>query len=86
MAAVSGAERLAGARRIVVKIGSALLVDPDAGTLRARWLAGLAEDVAMLRAAGKEVLLVSSGSIALGRRVLGLTNIRRSRGYVFILS
>jgi len=62
---------LAGAKRIVVKIGSALLVDREAG-LKTPWLQGLAEDVAMLRARGTDVILVSSGSIALGRRVLGL--------------
>lgn len=59
-------------RRLVVKIGSALLVDRIAGTLRADWLTGLAEDVAAIKARGAEVILVSSGSIALGRGVLGL--------------
>jgi len=62
---------LASAKRIVVKIGSALLVDRTAG-LRTGWLQALAEDVAMLRARGTDVILVSSGSIALGRRVLDL--------------
>lgn len=60
------------ARRVVVKIGSALLVDRETGALRARWLHSLAEDVAWLKAGGKDVILVSSGSIALGRGVLGL--------------
>lgn len=60
------------ARRVVVKIGSALLVDRATGALRANWLASLAEDVAGLRARGADVILVSSGSIALGRGVLGL--------------
>ena len=60
------------ARRLVVKIGSALLVDADSGSLKSGWLAGLAEDIAGLRAAGVSVVLVSSGAIALGRRVLGL--------------
>lgn len=59
------------ARRLVVKIGSALLVDRVTG-LRGDWLRGLAEDVAAARARGTDVILVSSGSIALGRRVLGL--------------
>ena len=63
---------LTEARRIVVKIGSALLVDQQAGTLREDWLAGLAEDLADLRGQGREVILVSSGAIALGRRVLAL--------------
>jgi len=61
-----------GARRLVVKIGSALLVDAPSGALRHDWLIGLAADIADLRAAGRDVLVVSSGSIALGRRVLGL--------------
>lgn len=65
------APTLASAKRIVVKIGSALLVDRAAG-LRTEWLQALAEDVAMLRARGTDVILVSSGSIALGRRVLDL--------------
>lgn len=60
------------ARRLVVKIGSALLVDRATGTLRQDWLASLAADVAALRARGVQVVLVSSGSIALGRGVLGL--------------
>lgn len=57
-------------RRIVVKIGSALLV--DAGGLRTDWLRGLCDDVADWRRGGADVVLVSSGSIALGRRVLDL--------------
>jgi len=57
-------------RRLVVKIGSALLVED--GRLRADWLAALAEDVAEARAGGTDVVLVSSGSIALGRGALGL--------------
>ena len=61
---------VADARTIVVKIGSALLVEN--GTLRSAWLDGLAEDVAMLRAGGARVVIVSSGSIALGRGVLHL--------------
>ena len=61
---------LTQARRIVVKIGSALLV--QGGKLRAGWLKTLAGDVADLRARGVDVVLVSSGSIALGRSALGL--------------
>lgn len=60
------------AHTIVVKIGSALLVDQETGGLRAAWLTALADDVADLRAQGKRVVLVSSGAIALGRGVLGL--------------
>ncbi|QFT63647.1 glutamate 5-kinase [Roseivivax sp. THAF30] len=63
---------LSDARRVVVKIGSALLVDKETGAFRDTWLRGMAEDVARLRARGADVVLVSSGSIALGRGVLGL--------------
>ncbi|MCK8785659.1 glutamate 5-kinase [Roseomonas sp. NAR14] len=64
---------LAKARRIVVKIGSALVVDPATAAPRNAWLASVAADVAALRARGAEVVLVSSGAIALARRALGLT-------------
>ncbi len=70
-AAAGVAPRLAAARRLVVKIGSALLVEGLSGRLRAGWLAALAEDVAWLRGRGTDVILVSSGAIALGRGVLG---------------
>ena len=63
---------LISARRLVIKIGSALLVDRAAGKLRVSWLSDLARDVAWLKAAGVEVVLVSSGSIALGRSTLKL--------------
>lgn len=63
---------LTTAKRTVVKIGSALLVDRVTGHLRADWLASLAQDVAWLKEQGTDVVLVSSGSIALGRGVLGL--------------
>ncbi|MBV9757397.1 MAG: glutamate 5-kinase [Alphaproteobacteria bacterium] len=63
---------LALARRLVVKIGSALLVDAAAAEPRGDWLAGLAADVAALRGRGAEVIVVSSGAIALARRKLGL--------------
>ncbi|MEI4486509.1 glutamate 5-kinase [Frigidibacter sp. MR17.14] len=59
------------ARRLVVKIGSALLVDRATG-LKTDWLVALAEDVAAARARGTDVILVSSGSIALGRILLNL--------------
>lgn len=62
----------ASARRIVVKIGSALLTDQAKGTLNAAWLASLMDDVAGLVKSGKDVVLVSSGAIALGRQALGL--------------
>lgn len=64
--------RIAAARRVVVKIGSALLVDRASGRLDAPWFEDLVADVARLRRRGQEVLVVSSGAIALGRRHLGL--------------
>ena len=63
---------LSDAKRLVVKIGSALLVDKSSGELRGDWLKALAEDVASIRQRGADVILVSSGSIALGRSTLGL--------------
>jgi len=63
---------LSQAKLVVVKIGSALLVDPDSGTLRRTWLESLCADIAVLRREGKNVILVSSGAIALGRRALKL--------------
>jgi glutamate 5-kinase len=63
---------LTAAKRLVVKIGSALLVDRETGALRQSWLNSLAADVAWLSGQGVKVILVSSGSIALGRQVLGL--------------
>ncbi len=62
----------ADARRIVVKIGSALLVDRKTGRLRSTWLNSIADDVKFLTDQGREVILVSSGAIALGRHVLKL--------------
>jgi glutamate 5-kinase len=67
------ANSLAASRRLIVKIGSALLVDEASGDIRHAWLAALMEDVARCRARGQEVLIVSSGAIAVGRRHLGLT-------------
>jgi glutamate 5-kinase len=64
--------RLRDARRVVVKIGSALLVDGESGRVNRDWLETLADDVDQLRKRGQEVVLVSSGAIALGRRHLGL--------------
>ncbi|MGH7153663.1 MAG: glutamate 5-kinase [Acetobacteraceae bacterium] len=63
---------LSTARRVVVKIGSALVVQPDEGATRDSWLAGMTEDIAVLRARGVEVIVVSSGAIALARRALRL--------------
>ncbi len=63
---------LSSFRRIVVKVGSALLVDTVAGALRRHWLDGLVADLADLYREGRDVLVVSSGAIALGRVVLRL--------------
>ncbi|HSR82431.1 MAG TPA: glutamate 5-kinase, partial [Hyphomicrobiaceae bacterium] len=60
----------ARARRIVVKIGSSLLIDRASGELKSSWLATLADDIADLVGAGRQVIVVSSGAIALGRHVL----------------
>jgi glutamate 5-kinase len=60
------------AKRIVVKIGSALIVDSATAAPREAWLAGMAQDIAALRARGVEVIVVSSGAIALARRILKL--------------
>jgi len=62
---------LAGARRLVVKIGSALLIG-SSGRLRRRWLAALSEDIAALKRGGTDVIVVSSGAVAVGRGALGL--------------
>ena len=67
----AGRKPLAKHRRIVIKIGSALLVDRATG-LKSRWLEAMCDDIAELRAGGTEVLVVSSGAIALGRSVLKL--------------
>jgi glutamate 5-kinase len=70
----SAAPQLANARRLVVKIGSALVVDKTEP--RAAWLDGVAGDIAALRARGVDVIVVSSGAIALARRALGLVRKR----------
>lgn len=67
------AQAYRNARRIVFKVGSALLVDDETGAADRAWLDAFCADAATLRAAGKQVLVVSSGAVALGRRRLGLT-------------
>ena len=69
---MSGGTHLTTARRVIIKIGSALLVDQETGAVNRRWLAALADDVAQFRARGQEVVIVSSGAIAVGRRHLSL--------------
>jgi glutamate 5-kinase len=67
---------LATARRVVVKIGSALIVDADTAAPREAWLKGIAQDIAALSARGVQVIVVSSGAIALARRRLNLTAVK----------
>ena len=64
--------QLAQARRIVVKVGSALLVEGESGRVNRAWLVSLVEDLVRLRRRGQQVILVSSGAIGLGRRQLNL--------------
>jgi glutamate 5-kinase len=66
------ARTLLQARRVIVKVGSALLVDPATGRLNRAWLETLVDDIARVRRRKQEVVLVSSGAIALGRRHLRL--------------
>ena len=70
---VTHTERLANARRVVIKIGSALFIDQQTGAMNRGWLEGVCADVADLRRAGKDVVIVSSGAVALGRRELKLS-------------
>lgn len=70
----AGADTIAASRRLVIKIGSSLLVEDASGAVRNHWLSALASDVARCRARGQEVLLVSSGAVAVGRRHLGFHN------------
>jgi len=62
---------VAAVKRRVIKVGSSLLVD-DAGAVHSRWLATLVADIAECRASGTQIIVVSSGAIALGARRLGL--------------
>ncbi len=70
--------QLSSARRVVIKIGSAMLVDAKSGALKKDWLQALTADISSLTSAGKQVVLVSSGAVALGLSGLGLTQ-RTSR-------
>ena len=62
----------ASSKRLVIKIGSAILVETETGRLREDWLQNLGKDIAALKAGGKDIVIVSSGAIALGRARLGL--------------
>lgn len=63
---------LSHAKRVVIKIGSSLLVEEQSGHVRRKWLESLADDVAELKAKGADVVIVTSGAIAVGRKPLGL--------------
>ena len=65
-------------KRVVIKIGSALLVGRESGRVHGKWLAALAAEVARMKARGQQVLLVSSGAVALGGQRLAITNPRSS--------
>ncbi len=69
---MSAVEGLSAARRVVVKIGSILLADEATGEIRSGWLDALCTDLAALRKRGADVVVVSSGAIAVGRHRLGL--------------
>lgn len=58
------------AKRIVIKVGSSLIIGED-GAHRRTWLASLAEDIALLKKQGKEIIIVTSGAVALGRKAMG---------------
>lgn len=68
----AAARLLADARRITIKVGSSLLIDPSEKRVRKQWLASLGADIAALRAQNKQIVVVSSGAVALGRVHLGL--------------
>jgi len=71
-AAPLSARPLKDFRRVVIKVGSSLIVDRGQGCVKRKWLESLAQDIAGLHGQGADVLVVSSGAIALGRTVLGL--------------
>jgi glutamate 5-kinase len=77
-AALGSVSPLAEARRLVVKIGSALIVD-DKGDIRQSWLESVADDIAVLRQRGVESIVVTSGAVAIGRKVLGLARTKSLR-------
>ena len=66
-------QTLASARRLVIKVGSSLLVNQETGAIHRKWMDSLAADIARCRARGQDVILVSSGAVAVGRRHLQLS-------------
>jgi glutamate 5-kinase len=75
--AVATPATLASASRVVIKIGSSLLVDRASGRLNRPWLESIGDELARLQGRGQQVLVVSSGAIALGRKYLGLSRDQR---------
>jgi glutamate 5-kinase len=69
---IAGMEALKQSNTVVIKVGSALIAKPDTGRANLYWLAGLARDIAELRRQGKQVCIVSSGAVTLGRALLGM--------------
>ncbi|MEL0303449.1 MAG: glutamate 5-kinase [Rhodobiaceae bacterium] len=69
----AAATAITAAQTVIIKIGSSLLIDDDRNAVNADWLGSVASDIATLRADGKNVVVVSSGAIALGSRGLGIT-------------
>ena len=65
-------DRIRSSKRLVIKLGSALIVNPD-GSIRAKWLASLVADLEKRRSAGCDIIIVSSGAVAIGTNFLGLT-------------
>ncbi len=76
-AANKNSQCLSRATRVVIKIGSSLLVAAESGQLNRDWVTSLADEIVRLRRRGQQVLLVSSGAVALGRRYLGLKKSQR---------
>ena len=77
----SASALIEGAEKIVIKIGSALLFNPEENGLQTSWLEGLVSDVARLHRGGKQVIIVSSGAIALGRDEMKLAKGRIDRKF-----
>lgn len=72
MTAIQASDVLQNAKRIVIKIGSVLIAEPGSDKIRGGWFRALSEDIALLKEQGREVIIVSSGGVALGRKTLGI--------------
>lgn len=69
---VAALEEIRNARRIVIKIGSVLVANAETGTIKQDWVDAFADDIHALTRQGKEIIIVSSGGVALGRRTIGI--------------